>query len=167
MKSDIINYADNPLYALEETVICILDIVSEKYYIGDYNENYFIGILISYFEKKINNNCQKFCGYLIEKGILSKIIKIRKYTKDKLNTIQSFYDSILNMTKKYLNLLLQNAKDYLSSTSKCLDNTFDYFLEYIEKIYNNCCLYELYFINKLKSINSFITDITTKINEKK
>jgi len=62
MKSDIINYADNPLYALEETVICILDIVSEKYYIGDYNKNYFIGKLISYFEKKINN-CQKFCEY--------------------------------------------------------------------------------------------------------
>lgn len=166
MKSDIINYADNPLYALEETVICILDIVSEKYYIGDYNKNYFIGKLISYFEKKINN-CQKFCEYLIEKGLLSNIKKIRKYTKDKLNTIQSFYDSILNMTKKYLNLLLQNAKEYLSTTSKCLDNTFDYFLEYIEKIYNNCCLYELYFINKLKSINSFITDITIKINEKK
>ena len=166
MKSDIINYADNPLYALEETVICILDIVSEKYYIGDYNKNYFIGKLISYFEKKINN-CQKFCEYLIEKGLLSNIKKIRKYTKDKLNTIQSFYDSILNMTKKYLNLLLQNAKEYLSTTSKCLDNTFDYFLEYIEKIYNNCCLYELYFINKLKSINSFITDITIKIKEKK
>jgi hypothetical protein len=38
------------------------------------------------------------------------------------------------MTKKYLNLLLQNAKEYLSKTSKCLDNAFDYFLEYIEKI---------------------------------
>jgi hypothetical protein len=71
------------------------------------------------------------------------------------------------MTKKYLNLLLQNAKEYLSKTSKCFDNAFDYFLEYIEKIYNNCCLCEIYFINKLKSINSFITDITTKINEKK
>ena len=67
----------------------------------------------------------KILWILIEKGLLSNIKKIRKYTKDKLNTIQSFYDSILNMTKKYLNLLLQNAKEYLSSTSKCLDNTFD------------------------------------------
>ena len=41
----------------------------------------------------------KILWILIEKGLLSNIKKIRKYTKDKLNTIQSFYDSILNMNK--------------------------------------------------------------------
>ena len=166
LKSDISKYVDNELYALEETVIFILDVIRDKYDIEIYNENNLEGLLISHFKKKIING-QKFCVFLIGKGLLSKIIKIREYAKNKLNTVQSFYDTILNMTKKYLNLLLQNAKEYLSKTSKCFDNAFDYFLEYIEKIYNNCCLCEIYFINKLKSINSFITDITTKINEKK
>ena len=41
----------------------------------------------------------KILWILIEKGLLSNIKKIKKYTKDKLNTIQSFYDSILNMNK--------------------------------------------------------------------
>jgi hypothetical protein len=166
MKSDIGNYVDNKFYALEETAIFILDIISEKYDIENYNESIFRGLLFSHFEKKFDG-FQKFCGFLIGNKLYLHIIKIREYTKGKLHTITSFYDAILNMTKKYLNLLLQNAKEYLSKTSKCLDNAFDYFLEYIEKIYNNCCLCEIYFINKLKSINSFVTDITTKINEKK
>lgn len=71
------------------------------------------------------------------------------------------------MSKKYLNLLIQNAEGYLSKYSKCFDNAFDYFIQYINKIYNNCCINELYFINKLKSINSFVFDITSQINEKK
>jgi hypothetical protein len=166
MKSDISKYVDNKLYALEVTVIFILDTIKDKGEIENYNEDNLKGLLISYFKEKINNYI-KYCEFLIEKGLLSTIIKIREYMKDKLDTIQSFYDSILNMIKKYLNLILQNAKEYLSKTSKSFDNAFDYFIEYIEKIYNNCCIYELSFINKLKSINSFITDITTEINEKK
>ena len=166
MKSDMSKYVDNKLYALEETVIFILDTIKDKGEIENYNEDNLKGLLISYFKEKINNYI-KYCEFLIEKGLLSTIIKIREYMKDKLDTIQSFYDSILYMIKKYLNLILQNAKEYLSKTSKSFDNAFDYFIEYIEKIYNNCCIYELSFINKLKSINSFITDIITEINEKK
>ena len=166
MKSDICEYVDNKLYALEQTVIFILDVISEKYETGNFNENILGELLISHFQKKIDK-FQEFWAFLIGKGLLSHIIKIREYTKGKICTIQSFYDTILDMSKKYLNLLLQNAERYLSKYSKCFDNVFDYFIQYLNKIYNNCCIYELYFINKLKSINSFIFDITSQINEKK
>jgi len=166
LKSGLSEYVDNKLYALEETIIFILDVISEKYDIGKYNESILGELLISHFKTKIDN-FEDFCGFLIGKGLLSNIIKIREYTKGKIYTIQSFYDASLNMTKKYLNLFLQDAKGYLSKVSKCFDNAFDYFIKYIDKIYNNCCIYELYFMNKLKSINSFINDITSEINEKK
>ena len=166
MKSDICEYVDNKFYALEQTVIFILDVISEKYETGNFNENILGELLISHFQKKIDK-FQEFWAFLIGKGLLSHIIKISEYTKGKLCTIQSFYDTILDMSKKYLNLLLQNAEGYLSKYSKCFDNVFDYFIQYLNKIYNNCCIYELYFINKLKSINSFIFDITSQINEKK
>ena len=166
MKSDICEYVDNKLYALEQTVIFILDVISEKYETENFNENILGELLISHFQTKIDK-FQEFCVFLIGKGLLSHIIKIREYTKGKLCTIQTLYDTILDMSKKYLNLLLQNAEGYLSKYSKCFDNVFDYFIQYINKIYNNCCIYELYFINKLKSINSFIFDITSQINKKK
>ena len=159
VKFDIDKYVDNKLNALEETVIFILDIVSEKYEIEKLNENALRGLLISHFKEKII-----LCEFLIGNKLLQIIIKIKEYTKGKLYTINTFYDLILNKTKQYLNLLLQDAKGYLSKSFKYLD-AFDFFIQYIEKIYKNCCIYELYFIDKLKSINSFITENAEKINE--
>ena len=163
MKFDIGKYVDNKIYALEETVIFILDIISEKYEIEKLNKSILRRLLISHFKEKIDN-FKIFCQFLIGNKLLELIVKIRIYTKEKLYTINAFYGVILNMSKKHLNLLLQDAKGYLSKTFKCLD-AFDYFIQYIDKIYKNCCIYELYFIDNLKTINSFIEDNFGKINE--
>ena len=70
---------------------------------------------------------------MIENNILSLIQKIRKYTKEKLHTIESFRKSILDMAKIYLNFVLQDAQKYIEKAFKCLD-AFDFFSKYINKI---------------------------------
>ena len=165
MKYNISEYVDDKFIALEETVIFILDIITEKYETDNLNENNLLELLICHFEKKINDY-QRLCHFLIGNKLFFLIEKIRVYTKEKIFSVQSFYNSILNATKMYLNLLLKSARNYISESLKCLD-AFDYFIQYIDKIYKNCCLYELYFIDRLKSINSFIEDISEKINDEK
>ena len=162
IKLDIVPCVDNKLDVLEGTVIFILDIIIKKYAIKikTLDENILRQLPIPH--------CEILYGFLIQNKLLILKLKnkIRKYIKGKLHLIKPFYDTILNMTKKYLNLLFQEAKGYLSKGFKCLYG-FDYFIQYIDKIYKKCCIYELYFINELKSINSFINDNVEKFNELK
>ena len=165
MKFTIDRFVDNKLFVFEQIVVFILDVLTNKYETENLNEDSLMELLKTHFQKKING-CEILCSFLIKNDILPLIQKIREYTKEKLFTINSYYESILNMAKSYLNFFLQDAQIYIEKAFKCLE-AFDYFNKYINKVYNKICLYEFFFISELKSFNSFITEITDEINRVK
>ena len=77
MKYDIGKYVDNKFDAFEESVIFILDIISEKYEIENLDESILRRLLISHFKEKI-----LLCEFLIGNNLFQTIIKRKNILKE-------------------------------------------------------------------------------------
>ena len=181
----------------------ILEIVSGNIEIQYKNENEEViledakKLLINYLNEKLNINAKdilELVEYLFKNGLKSILFGkinnlIINYASKKLEILKSYYEPTLTMIRRYFITFKGDISNFIN---KCNDKIkgkidyLDYFIKYINNIFQNKYLYELYYmieeniliykdfknslldeINQLKNklINNLSNELEKKTNE--
>ena len=132
-------------------------IIIEKNEKGEFIEKDIKQLLIFYLDKELNieaGNIMEIVEYLLENGLKSIIISkinnnLVSYSNKKFEIIKSCYEPILEMIKKYFDTFKEDISKFTNKFTDKINEKidyFDYFIKYINCIFQNKSLYEFYYI---------------------
>ena len=157
------SFKENKIDICQQIMIFILKVKSgeikiiEKNEKGEIIEKDIQKLLIVYLDKELNIeacNTMEIVEYLLENGLKSIInSKINNnlisYANKKFEIIKSCYEPILEMIKKYFATFKEDISKFTNKFNDIINEKidyFDYFIKYINCIFQNKSLYEFYYI---------------------
>ena len=156
-------FKENKIDICQHIMTFILEVKSGKIIIVEKNEKGetiekdIHKLLIVYLDKKLNiedGNTMEIVEYLLENGLKTIIISkinnnLVSYANKKFEIIKSCYKPILEMIKKYFATFKEDISKFTNKFNDIINEKidyFDYFINYINCIFQNKSLYEFYYI---------------------
>jgi phage-related protein len=156
-------YKENKIDICQHIMTFILKVKSGEIIIIEKNEKGEIIIkdiqqlLIVYLDMELNieaGNTMEIVEYLLENGLKSIIISkinnnLISYANKKFEIIKSCYEPILEMIKQYFARFKEDISKFANKLTEKINEKidyFDYFIKYINCIFQNKSLYEFYYI---------------------
>ena len=114
-------------------------------------------LLIEYLNKNLKlkaENINSIIDHLLKNGLNSILIdrinnKIN-YAQKKFEKIKQLYEPTLKMINNYFNTFKKNTSDFINECNNKINNKiddcFDYFIKFINSIFQNKNLYEFYYM---------------------